>query len=580
MSYCSRVYRHRNLHSHDEAAKEPFFSKKNDINKSGQSSAFFQAKLSVNEPGDKYEREADSVANAVVNNQTTSPVLQQKKISNIQRLSTSMEDEKLSTNDARMARDKEIQQKPLQQMATGPEKEKKKGIQKMNDPMKEEKDKKKMTNVQTKQDEGANSASPQVSSKIENSSGKGNPLPQKTVQEMSTTFGVDFSGVKVHNDSDAESMNKELQAQAFTHGSDIYFNQGKYNPENSEGKFLLAHELTHVVQQGGNDTVSQAKLIQRAGTCKEEPPRIPHQLLLINSVHPDVREVQRKLVVFSNNEVKAGNPALPFMPLVDDCIFGPKTFAAVLEFQKRVFPGKSVEWDGKVGDHTWTEIDKITPASPIKPPVKPPVIVPPPVSPPTVVKPGSRTPCERNCEFNFLDCINKSDNSLSCIAQRNICFISCTGSKPVFEVCARLLQPPVEISGCNHAYVETPTKRYAIITPCTSKASFALPFVDGVALKTDASPDPCGRRPTCVECIPKPGVTDLEKCFESQFKAYAGPSLHKIFGPNSNTFAGTLARGCCDNMDPQPAAFGCLPGWDDPPAPARTETCPTGPVVC
>jgi hypothetical protein len=143
----------------------------------------------------------------------------------------------------------------------------------------------------------------------------------------------------------------------------------------------------------------------------------------------------------------------------------------------------------------------------------------------------------------------------------------------------RLLQPPVEVSGCNHAYVETPTHRFAIITPCTSKASFTPPS-KGVAIKTDVSPDPCGRRPTCIECVPKPGVTDLEACFAAQFASYAAPSVHGMLGPNSNTFAGTLARACCANMAPQPAAFGCLPGWDDPPAPAASHECPTGKPVC
>ena len=214
MSYSSRVYRHRNLHSHDEGAKEPFFSKQNEINNQSQKNAFFQAKLSVNKPGDKHEREADSVANAVVNQQATAPIVQQKGVS--------------------------------------PEKKKMKGIQKKDMPLKEEEKKKKVTPVQAKQEGTSATASPQVSSKIENSSGKGNQLPQNILHEMSSSFGVDFSGVIVHNDSEAANMNKELQAQAFTHGRDIYFNKGKYNPESSEGKFLLAHELTHVVQQNGD----------------------------------------------------------------------------------------------------------------------------------------------------------------------------------------------------------------------------------------------------------------------------------------------------------------------------------------
>ncbi|MEO9146838.1 MAG: DUF4157 domain-containing protein [Ginsengibacter sp.] len=277
MSYRSRVYRHRNPHSHDEGAKEPFFSKQNDINKPEQRSTFFQAKLSVNEPGDKYEREADSVANAVVNNKVSLPDVQQKKISSIQRLSTSKEDEKLSTNDARMERDKEIQRMPIQKMSADPEKEKKKNIQKMDDPLKKEKDKKKTSVVQTKHDTSSNAAPANVSSKIGNSSGNGNQLPRKTLHEMNSSFGVDFSDVKVHNGSDAINMNKELQAQAFTHGCDIYFNEGKYNPENSEGEFLLAHELTHVVQQGkANDSNTggiSKKVIQAkpSSSCAANP---------------------------------------------------------------------------------------------------------------------------------------------------------------------------------------------------------------------------------------------------------------------------------------------------------------------
>ncbi|MFN2537020.1 MAG: peptidoglycan-binding protein [Mycobacteriales bacterium] len=201
-------------------------------------------------------------------------------------------------------------------------------------------------------------------------------------------------------------------------------------------------------------------------------------------------------------------------------------------------------------------------------------------TPPPVIKPGARTPCERNCFFDFQRCLNLSENPQACLATFGGCRRGCAGSRSAFEVCVRLLQPPVEVSGCNHAYVETPTRRYAIITPCTGRLSFASPS-GGIALKTDRSPDPCARRPTCIDCIPKPGVTDLESCFAAQFGAYAAPSLHKLLGPNSNTFAGTLARACCANMAVLPPAFGCVPGWDDPPAPSRASTtCPSGPPAC
>jgi hypothetical protein len=68
---------------------------------------------------------------------------------------------------------------------------------------------------------------------------------------MEPRFGADFSGVRVHTDRESAQMNRELSAQAFTHGRDIYMGEGKYNPGSDAGKRLLAHELTHVVQQGG-----------------------------------------------------------------------------------------------------------------------------------------------------------------------------------------------------------------------------------------------------------------------------------------------------------------------------------------
>src|SRR5260221_13728 len=263
MSYSSRVRRQRNPHTHEEGAKEGFFSKKHDTGADQRKTGFFQTKLTVNDPGDSYEKEADSVANDVVNKSSPTHVVQQKKISTVQRLSTPSEDEKLGTNDARMAKDKEIQEKPIQ-TKDDPKKKKKQGIQKKDEPMKEEDKKgiqkkddpkkdedemKKTTPVQKKQDGTTTGAGTQLSSRIENSGGKGAALPQNTLHEMSSSFGADFSNVKIHQDSEAVNMNKELQAQAFTHGNDIYFNSGKYDPQSSQGKFLLAHELTHVVQQ-------------------------------------------------------------------------------------------------------------------------------------------------------------------------------------------------------------------------------------------------------------------------------------------------------------------------------------------
>ena len=81
--------------------------------------------------------------------------------------------------------------------------------------------------------------------------------------EMEAGFGVDFSGVRIHDNSNAEQMSQQFNAQAFTNGNDIYFNSGKYDTSSSSGKHLLAHELTHTIQQGASVQRKESGIIQR-----------------------------------------------------------------------------------------------------------------------------------------------------------------------------------------------------------------------------------------------------------------------------------------------------------------------------
>ena len=90
-------------------------------------------------------------------------------------------------------------------------------------------------------------------------SGGGAPLDNGTRSFMESGFGTDFGGVRVHTDGGAAQASRELHAQAFTMGQDIYFASGRYQPQTQEGQKLIAHELTHVVQQdrggvGGGQT--------------------------------------------------------------------------------------------------------------------------------------------------------------------------------------------------------------------------------------------------------------------------------------------------------------------------------------
>ena len=90
----------------------------------------------------------------------------------------------------------------------------------------------------------------EIESDLHQSKGGGIALPPSTQASMGQRFGADFSQVRIHTDADAAALSQQLGAQAFTYGSDIYFNAGQYNPNSSAGQRLLAHELTHTIQQG------------------------------------------------------------------------------------------------------------------------------------------------------------------------------------------------------------------------------------------------------------------------------------------------------------------------------------------
>ena len=91
----------------------------------------------------------------------------------------------------------------------------------------------------------------EVSRRIAGERGGGSSLEQGTRQDMETALGHDFAGVQVHTGPAADDLNRELSATAFTTGQDVFFRDGAYAPGSRDGRELLAHELTHVVQQSG-----------------------------------------------------------------------------------------------------------------------------------------------------------------------------------------------------------------------------------------------------------------------------------------------------------------------------------------
>jgi Domain of unknown function (DUF4157) len=187
-----------------------------------------QAKLTIGQPGDKYEQEADRVADrgmamsapAQVQREeleeeelqmkllagTISPLVQREELPEEEELQMKSEDNSIQHEE--LSAEEELQMKqssPNTQIATD-----------------------------------------NLESQLGSSKGSRNPLSDDVRSFMEPRFGADFSHVKIHTDSQAVQMARDVGAQAFAYGSDVYFGAGKL-PGNNE---LTAHELTHVVQQG------------------------------------------------------------------------------------------------------------------------------------------------------------------------------------------------------------------------------------------------------------------------------------------------------------------------------------------
>lgn len=144
----------------------------------------------------------------------------------------------------------------------------------------------------------------ETAERINHERGGGQTLDSNVQAKMGEATGQDFSGVKVHTGSEAHALNEELSAKAFTTGQDIFFREGAYDPGSSGGQELLAHELTHVVQQrsgsvgggGGKMTVNapgdtyeqQADSVAKAVTGPAASPSVQREGM------PEEEELQTK----------------------------------------------------------------------------------------------------------------------------------------------------------------------------------------------------------------------------------------------------------------------------------------------
>jgi len=104
---------------------------------------------------------------------------------------------------------------------------------------------------------GAHAAPDDLAASLRGAQGGGQPMPAMLRENMETRFGEDFSAVRFHVDANAAQLTRSIHAQAFTYGSDVYFNPNRYDPTSRAGQLLIAHELTHVVQQKGTRPIQR-----------------------------------------------------------------------------------------------------------------------------------------------------------------------------------------------------------------------------------------------------------------------------------------------------------------------------------
>ena len=197
-------------------------------------SGILQAKLRIGQPGNKYEQEADRVTEQVIRMQEPQPAFDGSL--HIQRACPMYEED-------------ELRRQPIEEE----EEEKEEELQRQ--PIEEEEEE-----LQAKANSGHISYfNPDLESQIQSLKGGGQPLSENYRRFFEPRFGRDFSQVRIHTDMKAAESAQAVNARAYTVGLDVIFGAGQFAP-GTTGKRLLAHELTHVVQQQG---MPGGRLLQR-----------------------------------------------------------------------------------------------------------------------------------------------------------------------------------------------------------------------------------------------------------------------------------------------------------------------------
>jgi hypothetical protein len=213
-----------------------------------------QAKLTVSHPGDSAEREAESVADAVMRMPAARSVVGWQGGVGVQRACAACAEESEERVDRAASEDDEIEravdadseEEEIGRAVDAASEEEE--IERAVDAAAEQEDEKVLAAPRA---DGVPGVTPALETEIRDVRGSGVPLAPEARTFFEPRLGADLSHVRVSTGTHASSVARQLNARAFTVGNHITFGAGQYQPSSTDGKRLIAHELTHVIQQGG-----------------------------------------------------------------------------------------------------------------------------------------------------------------------------------------------------------------------------------------------------------------------------------------------------------------------------------------
>jgi hypothetical protein len=237
--------------------------------------SFLQAKLKVSQPNDKYEQEADRIANLVMQMPEPEVLRQPEEEEEEELIQSKPLVEQITPLVQRQIEEEEEEEELLQ---TKLETDAKHSVQRQAEEEEEE-------FLQTKKGAGHGGAvNSDVEARINKLKGGGKPLSASARAFFEPRFGQGFSQVRVHTDTGAAELAGVFKARAFTLGQNVIFGAGQYIPESPAGRRLIAHELTHVLQQTSTRPDQKSVQMKFLGSVKEVGERS-----LVNIVAYDVK---------------------------------------------------------------------------------------------------------------------------------------------------------------------------------------------------------------------------------------------------------------------------------------------------